>query len=57
MMIGTMQLADALSDREDSDAVLDNGNRSAAAMLAGEPVTDSGGQDAGGSIDVGAEGR
>jgi TetR/AcrR family transcriptional repressor of nem operon len=35
MMIGTMQLARALSDRKLSDVVLDEGIRSATAMLAG----------------------
>ena len=36
MMIGTMQLARALSDRKLSNEVLDEGIRSATAMLAGE---------------------
>ena len=36
MMIGTMQLARALSDRKLSDAVLEEGIRSALAMLAAE---------------------
>lgn len=36
MMVGTMQLARALSDRELSDTVLDEGIRSAKAMLAAE---------------------
>ena len=35
MMVGTMQLARALTDRKLSDAVLDEGIRSAHAMLAG----------------------
>jgi TetR/AcrR family transcriptional repressor of nem operon len=34
MMVGTMQLARALSDRKLSDAVLEEGIRSARAMLA-----------------------
>jgi len=39
MMIGTMQLARALSDRKLSDAVLEEGIRSALAMLAAEHAT------------------